>query len=468
MDLDLLSINLISALVLGVSFMMFRNVAGSMSLGNLNMISYTFYLYIFLMSFVGSILIVNNLDNHYIINKIKFEQTRFTAWWMICYMIIALPAGMMVSKLFFPIKSSSRSLLDYFSRPIVSLISPRDTFLRYFLYGLSALSILAAIYTWYSMRHVPLVSLLSGQTGEALSRQRSESSLAFGGIEYIRNIFGLTMGPLLSYIAYAYYKMTKSRGDQLWFSTLFITSMVLLLSDLQKSPVILYLIGFLMMIIFIRGGVRIGRVVFFGLVALFLLVILYFSLSDTVTIDEMLSLNTGIVGRVFLTSVAGFYHSLEIFPNSVDFLGFSTISNFLSDFLGIEHNERAGRIIMEHVFPNQTYSGTTGVMNAIFISEAWANFGFMGVLLSPVYVGFVIGFLYNLFLVLPKTPVFLALYGFYSYKSTIIGGVNDYLYNANNFIVFFIIIVLLYGGYILRYIQNRKSAGVQLKSSGHG
>jgi len=88
------------------------------------------------------------------------------------------------------------------------------------------------------------------------------------------------------------------------------------------------------------------------------------------------------------------------------------------------------------------YEGTAGVMNALFIGEAYANFGAIGLLLSIVYISLLFGMIYYLFTKkFRKTALNVALFGILTSELASItqGGFFDFIYSAN-----IIIIVLLF------------------------
>ena len=69
---------------------------------------------------------------------------------------------------------------------------------------------------------------------------------------------------------------------------------------------------------------------------------------------------------------------------------------------------------------------------------AWANFGICGVIVAPLYVGFLIQSLDLFFLKSKKTPFLLALFVSFSIKGSITGGFNSYFYNINLFFLLFV------------------------------
>ena len=127
----------------------------------------------------------------------------------------------------------------------------------------------------------------------------------------------------------------------------------------------------------------------------------------------------------------------DIFPADHAFIGLSSLSQALSNIFGVEYIERAARITMQAFNPAGVAAGTAGVMNSLYVAEAWANFGLLGVLLSPLWVGIVIQTLYIFFLKSPKSPFHLAFFVAFSTGGSITGGFNEYLYNPNLLLISF-------------------------------
>jgi hypothetical protein len=139
-----------------------------------------------------------------------------------------------------------------------------------------------------------------------------------------------------------------------------------------------------------------------------------------------------------------------------DHLGFSTISNFINDVLDIQSNERSARLIMMQENPKAVKAGVAGVMNSLFVGEAWANFGLLGVLIAPFYVGMVIQALFMFFLTMPKTPLLLGLFTYFSYRGSVTGGFNDYIYNAGYVVIVFFFLWVYFQGIVLKQTRRHK------------
>ncbi|WP_379020463.1 hypothetical protein [Parapedobacter deserti] len=304
------------------------------------------------------------------------------------------------------------------------------------------------------MREIPIIELVKGGDALLLAGLREEVGREFKGNPIFRNVFGLLLTPIISYIAYGYYRMTRRLRDRIWFWGTFILSILILTYNMAKAPVVLYLIGFLFFRVYEKGQIKRFTLIYSGAGLITMLLLMYSFLSPSES-NILFSLSFGIPGRILLSQSAGIYFSFETFPQHHDFLGFSSFAQ-LTDLLGIERSERSARILMERYNPEAVEEGTAGVMNSLFIAEAWANFGKFGLLASPLYVGFLIQSMYIFFLRMKKTPVFLGLFCYFSYKGAISGGFNEYLYHP---IMLMLSAVLLLIIFLSKYLQLIKGYG---------
>lgn len=130
-------------------------------------------------------------------------------------------------------------------------------------------------------------------------------------------------------------------------------------------------------------------------------------------------------------------------------------------------NDRSARIIMSIIMPSAVEDGTGGVINSLFIGEAWANFGLAGVIFAPFWVGFVIQWSYILLLKTAKTPLFLALTVYLTLKWPVTGGFNDFIYNAGIVTMLLIFIMIISSSLMLRMINSGKKYIVKFKKVKH-
>lgn len=441
---------IISLFILLVSFKLFRKVSGSLKPTQLNMISWVFYYNLILQSFIASILIINNIDDHYIINKIQNEEVRLYGWMAVQYTMIAMPLGMLITTKLISNKNSNHLFQLYIKSDIRPLLSHKDSYIRYPFYILCFISVLSVIYVMSVLKSIPLSGLFNGLDSETLSGLRVEVSREFPGNEYIKNIFAIGLTPILSYIAYSYYRLTKSKKDLFVFLTLFISSFFILTYNIAKGPFLEYLLGFVFLTVLINGYIK-KKTLLIIFIACFIMIIGAYFLTSTIdNSNDLFLYNGGIIGRLILTQAAGTYISFDLFPKLHPFIGFSSVSEVINNFIGVQTTERFARLAMAYINPRGISVGTAGVDNTLFIGEAWANFGLIGVLISPIYVGIVIQTLFMFFLKMPKTPLLLGLFTYFSFKSSVTGGFNDYFYNAVYFSIAIMFIMIYFGGLILK------------------
>ncbi|MCD8410899.1 O-antigen polymerase [Tenacibaculum finnmarkense] len=446
---------IISFLVLIISYNLFKRAAGSMQLTKLNMISWVFYFNLVIQSFFAAIMVVNKVDDHYLIDKIQDETSRLYGWLAVMYTMLAIPIGMIFVNLFFKDKMSTL-MSKYAQKPITSLFSVKDSYIRFPLYILSILSILSILYVFSCLPEIPILKAIKGNASALeLAGLRANASRSFRGNVLIRNILGITLTPILTFVFYGYYKKTKSKKDLVIFAIMFFFSFLILTYNLEKSKFVFFLLGFMFLKIIIDGEIQKKILMYFGGITLVLIIVAYLQVAKSTDILWLFSnYNSGILGRIFLSQAGGMYLMFDYFPRVYDFIGVNSLSTVLSTIFDLDHSVRAGRLAMLKANPD--FVESSGVLNSLFIGEAWANFGIIGVIIAPLYVGAVIQTLFRLLLSLKKTPIILALLTFFTYKSSITGGINDYFYNMGYLILIIIISFTYLAGKALYIIYSKK------------
>ena len=82
---------LIAAIVIYCSYKMFKNTAGTLSLGKINIISFVYYLCL-LQCLCGAILVSLGYDEHYMLNKLLFPTESIkSATFSVYFMMLILP-----------------------------------------------------------------------------------------------------------------------------------------------------------------------------------------------------------------------------------------------------------------------------------------------------------------------------------------------------------------------------------------
>lgn len=426
---------LISIVNLILSILMFKRVIGSFDVKKINMISWMFYYSLIGQSFIASVFVVLNLDDHYAISRVG-DDARLYGWMAVQYTLIALPAGMFLALIFSGYNSNNKLFEKYIASGVVIGVGKEASYFKICLLCLSVLSLFSVAYTLAMLETNPLLAAINGFDAVALAGLRQQADRGFLGDVYIRNIFAINLTPILTYVAYAYWKKSGNSLDKNWFYILFAGSFFILTYDLAKSPFVNFILGFLFLNILLDGGVSSKAFNYFMLFAFILIVGAYYLVMDSVNLEELLSFREGIGGRILFSQAAGTYFSFEYFPQTVEFIGLSSFSPVLSGIFGVGETDRMARTLMALFHPDAVADGLAGVMNSLFIAEAWANFGILGVVLAPLYVGFVVQILFTFFLKRAKTPLMLGLLAHLSLNIPITGGLNDFIYNPGILMVF--------------------------------
>jgi len=446
-----MSFILISAVTLILSIILFKKAAGTLSIFKINMISLIFYYQLVLQCFIGVNIAIFRLDNHYLLSKITDSNIRLIAYLSVMYVMIMMPLSMVLFSLITKFKSR-KEFFSYVQRPIKSIMSKYDSAVYYTMCFFSAISFISILYTFFVIGKIPLLDVLSGKDSLYLAQLRISVSRDFGGNVYIRNILALGLTPFLSYIAYSYYKMYSIRRWKLLFIFLFICSFFAYTYNLEKAPVLMYIISFLFLNVLIKGNIS-KRVLLIVVIVVFILItFMYIALGGIANLADLFSINSGPIGRIILGQITPLFYHFDIFPRIEPFLYGRSFPQSILSLFDVE-SIRSARIVMSIINPQGIEAGTAGVMNTLFIGEAYANFGWLGVMIGTLYVGFFIQFVYILFLRLPKNPLTLGLFTYFSVKipSIVTGGFVDFIYNAG----FITIVILAMSFLILSMILKR-------------
>ena len=169
----------------------------------------------------------------------------------------------------------------------------------------------------------------------------------------------------------------------------------------------------------------------------------YFATGFTGT---LLDIYNGPFGRTLFTEVGTLSYCFDLFPNVFGFLGGRSFTPTILKLLGMNSAEhlRSAKLTMAFYGSEKVYDGTAGVMNTLFVGEAYANWGYLGVFLSIVWVAFIITLLMILILKLKKTPGSIALLAFLTVQigSMLEGGFCDFVYSFNLLLTILIMVVI--------------------------
>ncbi|EWG11466.1 oligosaccharide repeat unit polymerase [Cytobacillus firmus] len=419
---------LIWCIVLTASIYLFKQAGGSLSLLKPNMISIIFYYSFLISSFIGTLLIGMGVDDYYMINRLYFEESRQIGFYLICLVMFLFPLVMLlISKLSnFDAKEEFNS---YLAKDISLPFKEKNEFYLIFLM-LSGISMLSILYTLWKAPVIPILEVALGNSEYSPGELRIMAQREFGGNVLIRNIFAIALTPLLSLIAYVYAVRTGQVKWKLLYLSLFAGAILINIYDLAKSPVFFYLIMFLLLSLYI-GVIRftVRRLVLWGMLGAAALISMYIVIQGVTDIGSYLSYNSGPVGRLIFAQIAPTFLHFDLYGHLLPFLNGKSLP-IITDLFDMDQ-VRSARVVMETVFPEKVEAGTAGVLNTLFIAEAYANFGYLGVIVSTIYIAALVQILYIVLIRLPKNPVFLCLFIYFTINipRTLVGGFADFLFN---------------------------------------
>jgi len=432
---------IISIITLFCSYKLFKAAAGTLSLCKFNTIVYVFYYCVLMSTFIGAILCALGYgEDHWILCYAK-EEARIKAWLAVCYSMITMPLGMILLNNVLGIRAKT-AFESYMAKPMEFGMSNRR--LRVILVLMCGFSILMFFYIKHYSGSWPLYTALIEHDYLAASEGRIDVRLNFHGLIYIKNLGGLCLVPLFSFFAYIVSIKRKSLYFRICFIFLLICTLLILSYDTQKAPIIFYAMGYLIVHVLVKGTIPLKKILIFVGLALFIMGVMYASFNATTSgaLDIILDPKSALWGRMFISGYAGVPLSFEWFPDVITQPTWQIgLPEFLLNLFDLPTTESA-RLLMLKINP----SGN--LISSYFIAEAWANYGLLGVIISPVIVGINVQIIQIFLLKSPKNPLAIAFYAFMTTRWVISSGFANYLFFKAILIPF-----VLY--FLCRFVINR-------------
>lgn len=418
---------------------LFKKAAGTLKLTKLNMISALYY-YILFFNLLGCSIIFIGNSGHYDVQSFSTNLI-FNTYYAVAYCVIIFPLFIFLTKKTCGKFKSSKSIDAFIAEKIQynRNMRPVQTLLLFMI----CVCLLSTTYVFITIGRLPLVDIFKVSDMNEINILRQASGRFFTGNIYIKNILMIMLIPFLSYYTYIYYRLTLGKTWQLMFFLLALLSLIALTYDYSKAPVINYLIG-IYLIDILMGRVYSGKqfrkllLIILGIIIFFYVVMLKQGESTLFTVYF------GPIGRVLFGQIIPLFFHFEVFPLRHPFLNGASFNSWLSFIIPNASGIRSGRIIMETYNPAGVEAGTAGVMNTLFIGEAYANYGIMGLLFSPIIFGIIIGLVSHFLPSLHKRPTTVLLYVelTMAYIGVLEGGFVEIFYSAHIIIIILLTIIL--------------------------
>ncbi|HIB83632.1 MAG TPA: hypothetical protein EYN27_07765 [Rhodospirillales bacterium] len=88
----------------------------------------------------------------------------------------------------------------------------------------------------------------------------------------------------------------------------------------------------------------------------------------------------------------------------------------------------SARLLKMHVHPETIAAGSGNLYSGFYMGEAWANYGYIGLVIAPLFVGFVIQTVHLFLLLNKKRPLILAFYVGLTVKWVVGAGFTNFLF----------------------------------------
>lgn len=111
------------------------------------MMSWIYYYEFILLTLIGAVLVVYQVDHHYMINKLTDENSRVIGFYAILYTLVFFPLGMKLANFLFHEKRVDLLFERYTTSPIQYEKKYNDYNIRLLLLLLSGISVFSVIYS---------------------------------------------------------------------------------------------------------------------------------------------------------------------------------------------------------------------------------------------------------------------------------------------------------------------------------
>lgn len=385
MTLEVLFLTALFPFVLLLGIHLFRGALGTLSFKELTPYSYAFYVVFLMQALVASYIALWGVRFHIGVRSIAGDGPFAKGTVAVIAGFLIVPATMIIvarAARFDP----RRDLRRYRAKPAEPLVTRGDSAVFQFFLALTVVTVIVAVYL---LVRSPLVALIGGEDDLAtLSRARNEYEFSAVGDRILQSIFGGGLTAVLAYSTFAYALWRKHYKWWILLAVQIGPAVLLQAASLAKSPAAVFALGFVFIYVAVRGRIGLRGWVTAACVLLMLVSVAYSQvrqkmMPDELSWDEVFG-GDNLVGRVLVGQYVGLPNFFDIFPNQHPFLHGSELQALA--LIG-ERPKTAARISMEYQFPGSLAANTVGMQNSFFTGAAYANFGWPGVFLAPVWVG---------------------------------------------------------------------------------
>lgn len=428
-----LFVMIVVIIALTYSLYLFYKASGTLNPGKLNIVSLT-AVFFYLQTFVGISLAMLGFDQHYTFKRlIERTDALTTTFWVVMAVSVLFPLVIWAVLRLVKVDpgrdyaSFLRQKTDY-----------ADSKLLFWLVLAAAAVCLALLILFLKeIGYVPFLKLFAHEASFDMDVERARVKDLFVVNQYVTNVMVHLAIPVMSYFTFACAVSSKRVKWWVMAAVMFIAAVIVKTYNFAKLPIVVFALGYMLILIYHKGGIKLKWVAAFGAGGILLLVLAYRVVGVQVDLTDIYN---GLWGRLFFTQVGTLSYNFDLFPKFAPFLRGRSVGRLLLPLFGFDRGDqlRSARLLMEIYGSEGVYDGTAGVMNSIFIGEAYANFGWFGIAFSVVWIGGMIALLFAVLLKMKKTPATISLAAYFTvYVATATqGGFTDFLYNISWIITF--------------------------------
>ena len=301
--------------------------------------------------------------------------------------------------------------------------------------------------------NLALSSVLGLSDNLNLTLIRSDMSNAFDGYGW----YYLFMNKVLIFtnlFFYADYLINQSFKSKILFyvsSTVCVFSLII---GTEKAPLIYYLISLFLVYSILKKNSIISKNIILKIAPIFLLIrtVFYIFFMDVSGIDNAIK---SVFSRALNGTIQPAYHYLEFFPKVEPFLLGRSMTN-PGGILPFE-NFNLTQEVMSWYNSREFKAGIVGSMPTIYWGEIFANFGTIGVLVIPFFLGFFLSLIDSTIKRFENNSITIAFYVWiiihYQYLS--VTSFTNYFFDLYLSVVFLIYIMTMLSGKKFKLIFYR-------------
>ena len=390
--------------------------------------------------------------------RAEFVQDRsivLTMFFITSYTITFIILGFILAKKVF----GQLHLQNQYNFPNVEVVNDKQLsrFILYLFFVLT-LFVLMIYISKIGFNNIALLSAFDLAENNVTSKVlRSNMGNAFDGKYHWYRLFMRDFLSIASVAFFGFYLLKKNFFYFFIFITSFFISCFSMTMATEKAPLLWYFISLFLMYVLIKqnGQLKIKQIAILCFFGFLLLGFIYINFMGSKT---LLSGVESTFSRITTGKIHSLYYYLEFFPRQEDFIYGKSFPN-PGGLLPFEPYSLT-KEIHNYAFPEIAKKGIVGSIPTFFWGEMYANFGYIGVIFPPFFIGF---FLYglNIFLLrLAITPIFLSFYIWIIVHYSSLSGtsLSSFLIDINLFIMLVIMIFILSApkGFKLKYFSFQK------------